>query len=88
MQGIKSYTGEKPEHFGDWHRKKAGLIFSIQRPHIFAVMEGQVMPTEETDQAGETAPLQTPGVLCTPGGTLLRYQDAYDRVNQDLYTIL
>ena len=35
---------------GDWHRK-AGLILSIQRPHIFAVMESQVRPTEEIEQA-------------------------------------
>ena len=87
VRSTKSYTGEKLEDFGDWHRK-AGFILSMQHPDIFAVMEGQARPTEETDQVEETAPLQTPGVLYAPGGTLLQRQAAYDRANQDMYAIL
>ena len=73
MRGIKSNTGEKTENFSDW-RQKTGVILSIQRPDIFAVMEGQIRPTEETDHAGtdgadtgriSTAPLFTPGFLDT-----------------------
>ena len=60
----------------------------MQRPDICAVMKGQARPTEETDQVEETAPLQPPGVLYAPGGTLLQRQAAYDRANQDLYAIL
>ena len=67
------YDREKPENFSDW-RKTAGFVLSIQRPHIFAVMEGQIRPTEEADNAGtdgadtgriSTAPLFTPGFLDT-----------------------
>ena len=46
VRGIKSYTGEKPDDFGDWHRK-AGFILCMQRPDIFATMEGQARPTEK-----------------------------------------
>ena len=71
MRGIKSYNGEKPEDFSDW-RKKTGFLLSTQRPDILAVMEGQIRPTEETDDAGtdradtgriSPAPLFTPGFL-------------------------
>lgn len=81
----KSYSGEKPEDFGDWHGK-TGFILSMQHPDIFAVKEGQARPTEETDQAEETAPVLTHGLLHTPGGALLQRQIAYDRANQDLYS--
>ena len=87
VRGITSYAGEKPEDFADWHRK-AGFIISMQRPDIFAVMEGQSRPTEEADQAEDTAPLLTPGLLYTAGGTLLQRQAEFDRANQDLYAIL
>ena len=75
----------------------SGFILSIQRPVIFAVMEGQTRPTEETDVAGtdgadagriSPAPLFTPGFLDTTGGTLQQRQTAFDRANQDLYAIL
>ena len=35
VRGIKSYTGERPEGFADWHRK-TGFILSMQRPDLFA----------------------------------------------------
>ena len=50
VRGIKCDTAEYPENFGDWHRK-TGFILSMQRPGIFAVMEGQARPTEE--ESGE-----------------------------------
>ena len=85
VRGIKSYTGERPEDFADWHRK-TGFILNMQRHDIFAVIEGQARIKEE--HAEETAPLQTPGLLYTPRNTLLQRQSAYDRANQDLYAIL
>ena len=69
VRGIESYTSEKPAGFGDW-RREAWFIFSMQRPDIFTVMEGQARPTEKMDQAEQTSQLLTPGVLYTPGGTL------------------
>ena len=60
----------------------------MQRPDIFGVMEGQARRTEKTYQAEGTSPLQTPLVLHTFGGALLRRQTAYDRDHQDLYAIL
>ena len=90
------YDREKPEDYSDW-RKTAGFVLSIQRPHIFAVMEGQIRPTEETDDAGtdgadtgriSPAPLVAPGFLDTTGGTLQQRQTAFDRTNQDLYAIM
>ena len=60
----------------------------MQRPDICAVMKGQARPTEDTDQAEGTAPLLTPGITYTAGGTLQQRQAAFDRVNQDLYVIL
>ena len=85
MRGIESYTGERPEDCADLHRKTS-FILSMQRPDIFAVMEGQARLTEEQDE--EAVPLLTPGLLYAPGGTLLQHQSAYDRANQDLYAIL
>ena len=85
MRGKKSYTGERPEDFADWD-KKTGFILSMQRPDIFAAMEGQARPTEE--QTEKTALLLTPGLLYAPGGTLLQRQSAYDRGNENLYAIL
>ena len=74
VRGMECYTGEDPGSFGNWHRN-TGFILSIQRRDIFAVMEGQARPTE--DESGEdeeknrsTAPLLTPGLLYTAGGTL------------------
>ena len=84
------------EDFSDW-RKKTGFVLSIQRPGIFAVMEGQIRATEETNDAGtdgadtrriSPAPLFTPGFLDTTGGILQKRQTAFDRANQDLYAIL
>ena len=78
-------------------RRQASFILSIQRPEIFAVMEGQIKPTKEPDDAGtdgadtgriSPAPLFTPGFLDTTGGTLQQRQAAFDRANQDLYAIL
>ena len=85
VRGIESYTGERPEDCADLHRKTS-FILSMQRPDIFAVMEGQARLTEEQDE--EAVPLLTPGLLYAPGGTLLQHQSAYDRANQDLYAIL
>ena len=59
MRGIKSYNGEKLEDFSDWRKKD-----------IFAVMEGQIRPTEETGDAGtdgaDTGRI-SPSSLFTPG---------------------
>ena len=85
VRGIESYTGERPEDCADLHRKTS-FILSMQRPDIFAVMEGQARLTEEQDE--EAVPLLTPGLLYAPGGTLLQRQSAYDRGNENLYAIL
>ena len=96
MRGIKSYNGEKPQDFSDW-REETSFILSTQRPGIFDVIQRQIRPREETDDAGtdgadtgriSPAPLFTLGFLDTTGGTLQQRQTAFDRANQDLYAIL
>ena len=96
MRGIKSYNGEKSEDFSV-KRKTTGFMLSLQRPDIFAVMAGQIRPTEEIDDAGtdgadtgriSPALLFTPGFADTSGGTLQQRQTAFDRANQNLYAIL
>ena len=58
------------------------------------MIEAQIRPTEETDDAGTDGadkerisppPLFTPGFLDTTGGTLQQKQTAFDRANR-IYT--
>lgn len=60
----------------------------MQHPDVFAVVEGQARPTEESNQAEEeTAQLVSLGLLYTPGGTRMHLQAACGQANQDLYAI-
>ena len=87
VRGIKSYTREKPRRLRRL-AQEGRLHPQLARPDIFGVMEGQARPPEEPDQGEETAPLLTPGPLCTPGKTLLQRQATKDGANQKLYAIL
>ena len=65
----------------------------MQCPDTFAAMEGQARPAKDESGADEekdrsTAPLLTPGLLYTAGGTLSQRQAAFDTANMDLYAIL
>lgn len=90
-RGSKSYNGEKAEIFTDCHTE-AGFILSMQHPDIFAMMEGPVRTTEETDDVVLTRELSLldscshPGCWTPMEGPL--NNAAFDRADQDLYTIL
>lgn len=43
------YNGENPEGFSDWH-KRTGFMLSMQRPDVFAAMEGQATPIRQMKQ--------------------------------------
>ena len=65
VRGIKPSTGEKQEQIGNWDRK-AGFILSMQRPDIFAVMEGQARPTGADSGSNvhcQRDPPATPGYI-------------------------
>ena len=93
LKGLDKFNGKNMHDFIDWSQRTA-VIWSVTRPDVYQLTEGQPRPTdapariagvpddEAADNAGDA--IEDTGIAATPAMTTT----TWDRANRDLYAAL